>query len=188
MSSDAQSKNLSMISYEDYCLIPNDGKRHEIIDGALFMNPAPNSYHQLIIGRIYSQFDAAIGEMSLGYVFFAPIDVRLDEFNIVQPDLVVVLNDRKPILTKQNIQGVPSLIVEILSPSNSHYDRQIKKKLYERAQVAEFWIVDPDSESIEVYRLVNQKYELQPIVGHKIPLNVMPSVAIDTTGLWKFDF
>ena len=62
MSTDAQSNKLSMITYEDYCLIPDDGKRHEIIDGALFMNPAPNSYHQMIIGRIYSQFDSVIRE------------------------------------------------------------------------------------------------------------------------------
>ena len=188
MSTDAQSNKLSMITYEDYCLIPDDGKRHEIIDGALFMNPAPNSYHQMIIGRIYSQFDAVIRETKLGYVFFAPIDVRLDEFDIVQPDLVVVLNDRKSILTKQNIHGVPSLIVEILSPSNSHYDRQIKKKLYERTQVPEFWIVDPERESVEVYWLVNQKYESQLISGDKVPLRVLPSTVIDTTGLWDFDF
>ncbi len=93
--------NFNKFTYEDYVLIPNDGNRHEIIEGDHYMNPAPNAYHQSVSGRLQYQLYSRIELNKLGYVFNAPFDVQLDEFNIVQPDLVVVLNDRKSILSKQ---------------------------------------------------------------------------------------
>lgn len=180
--------NFNKFTYEHYVLIPNDGNRHEIVDGDHFMNPAPNSYHQLISGRLYFQLYSQITLHKLGLVFVAPINVQLSEFDIVQPDLVVVLNDRKSILTKPKIDGVPSLIIEIVSPSNANHDRDLKKKLYQRVEVPEYWIVDPDAELIEQFVLEGQRFVQKKTVGGEIPIQIVPKVSINTTGLWNFDF
>ena len=152
------------------------------------MNPAPNSYHQAVLSRIYSQFAEQIDKPGKGYVFFAPIDVQLDEFNIVKPDLVVILQDRKSILSKKNIQGTPSLVVEIVSPGNSKHDRQLKMKLYEKFEIPEYWIIDPDAESVETYYLEPHRYVLQKDSGDIVAVKSLPTVKIDTSSLFKFDF
>ncbi len=180
--------NYNKFTYEHYVLIPNDGKQHEIVDGDHYVNPAPNSYHQLISGRIYFQLYSQITLGKLGWVFVAPIDVQLSSFDIVQPDLVVVLNDRKSILTKSKIAGVPSLIIEILSPGTVNYDRELKKQLYQRSEVPEYWIVDPDEELIECLVLKDRKFVHQTLSTSHVPIHVLPTASINTDGLWDFDF
>jgi Uma2 family endonuclease len=140
------------LTYDDYLLLPDDGLRHEIIDGRHYMNPAPNSRHQTVSRYIQFQLFQQIELAGLGQVFNAPADLVLSSINIVQPDLIVVLKSN-PIINAANIRGIPDLVVEILSPSNRRYDLKLKKRLYEELAVPEFWVVDPDQEWVEQNQL-----------------------------------
>lgn len=177
--------NINKFTYEHYALFPADGKRHEIVDGDHYMNPAPNLHHQTISRRIEFQLYTQIEQKNLGWVFDAPCDVQLTDFDIVQPDLVVVLKDRQAILTDQKIDGAPDLIIEILSPGNASYDRTLKLQLYQRTGVTEYWIVDPSEESIEQYVLEEQQY-VRRETGAEIAVHVLNDVVVRSEGLWDF--
>jgi Uma2 family endonuclease len=177
-------QNTNKLTYEYYACIPNDGKRHEIIDGEHYVNPAPNLTHQTLSRRIQFQLYTQIELANRGVVFNAPVDVQLSEFDIVQPDLVVVLARNKGILTDPKIDGVPDLVIEILSPTNPQHDRNLKKQLYLRGGVPEYWIVDPMNEAIEQYVLSEGKYVRQAAC-EPIPLKVIENVSVTTLDLWK---
>jgi Uma2 family endonuclease len=175
--------DFNKFTYEQYVHFPSDGMRHEIVDGDHFMNPAPNLYHQTISRRIQFQLYTQIETRNLGWVFNAPVDVKLTEFDVVQPDVIVVLQDRAKILTETRIDGAPNLVIEILSKSTASYDRSLKLKLYQRTGVPEYWIVDPDESRIEQYVLENLKYVLRP-TGQTVALTVLDNVVVDTSSLW----
>ncbi len=140
------------LTYDDYLLFPNDGKRHEIIDGELAVSPAPSIVHQTILLRLTVALHQYLTAHPIGRVFFAPVDVILDPQNIVQPDAVFVSLDRQAIITQANLQGAPSLVIEVLSPDSARRDRIEKRYLYERFGVQEYWVVDVDQALVEVYR------------------------------------
>lgn len=152
----------SKLGYAHYVCIPDDGRRHEIINGDHFVNPAPSTYHQTVSKRLQFQLYSQIELQGLGVLFDAPVDVQLSDHDIVQPDLVVVLNVKKTIITPTKIKGIPDLIVEILSPSSQENDRVLKKDLYQRSGVPEYWIVDPFEHSLAQLVLRGPAYELQP--------------------------
>ncbi len=138
------------ITYEELSRIPSDGKRYELFEGEAYVTPSPNLHHQRILRRLSRAFEDAIRDGS--EVFFAPMDVVLAEATAVQPDLVLVLENNASIL-KDVVRGVPDLVVEVLSPSTAQVDRGLKMETYARYGVGEYWIVDIDSASIEIYRL-----------------------------------
>jgi Uma2 family endonuclease len=140
------------LTYEDYVLLPDDGLRHEIIDGEHYVNPAPYLIHQTILMNIAVPMRLHVRQHGLGYVYIAPADVVLSPNDVVQPDIVFVRAERRSILTKANVQGAPDLVIEILSPSNRQYDEVVKRKRYDAMGVAEYWIVDPESETVKIYR------------------------------------
>ena len=140
------------LTYEDFLLLPDDGRRHEIIDGEHYVNPSPLTRHQMVSMRLVLAVANFVYEHGLGHVFHPPYDVVLGEHDIVEPDLIFVSDDRSHIITRANIQGTPDLLVEILSPSKPEYDTRLKYKTYERHGVPEYWIVDPDAGSISVFR------------------------------------
>ncbi|RLS82734.1 MAG: Uma2 family endonuclease, partial [Planctomycetota bacterium] len=107
------------LGYREYCSFPDDGWRHEIIDGDHVMTPAPSTSHQTVSKRLQHQLYMQVELAGLGLVFNPPVDVQLTEHDIVQPDLVVVLKDRTRMITPTKINGVPDLVVEILSPSTA---------------------------------------------------------------------
>ncbi|MFN7813048.1 MAG: Uma2 family endonuclease [Planctomycetia bacterium] len=150
------------LGYSEYCCFPDDGRRHEIIDGDHYMTPAPSTAHQTVSKRLQHQLYTQIELAGLGLVFNAPVDVQLTDHDIVQPDLVVVLAARTRMITPTKINGVPDLIVEILSPSTAANDTSLKKQLYARTGVGEYWIADPDNQRLEQYRLVDGGYRLEP--------------------------
>jgi Uma2 family endonuclease len=151
------------LTYDDYVLFPNDGKRHEIINGRHYMNAAPSPRHQAVSRHIHAQLYQQIEQQGLGEVIYAPIDVQLSETDVVQPDLVVVLKENR-IITTTKIKGVPELVVEILSKSTCDYDRQLKKQLYEQAGIPEYWIVDPENQSINQFKLhEGLKYQVNTV-------------------------
>jgi len=145
-------------TYEEYCEFPEDGKRHELIDGDHYVTPAPLTKHQRIVANLHRLLGHVIHEKELGLVFSAPIDVLLSNVDVVQPDFLFVSKARLSIITEANIQGAPDLVVEILSESTRKNDEGIKRLLYERAQVQEYWIIDPTSESVKTFQLQEGRY------------------------------
>ncbi len=138
-------------TYHDYLLLP-DEKRAEIIDGDLIMEPSPGYGHQLVVKNIVKLLDRYVGLLKLGVVIPSPVDVFLSKDNIVLPDVIFISRERYGIIRKQ-IHGAPDLIVEVISSRHSGRDRELKMKLYARAGVAEYWIVDPETMTVEVYAL-----------------------------------
>lgn len=150
------------LTYEDYCLLPDDGRRHEIIDGEHYVNPSPNTKHQTILVNLVYALAHHIRERGSGRVFAAPYDIVLSDFDVVEPDVIYVTDARKHVITDANIKGAPDLVVEILSPSNHAYDEVVKFKRYDAMGIPEYWIVDPDRETVKIYRRTSSGYQLAP--------------------------
>jgi len=145
-------------TYEDYLLLPED-KQYELIDGDLFMVPAPSLYHQVVCRRISVALTQFVDDRHLGEVLWAPCDVYLSQFDVVQPDIFFIASERRGIMKEACVQGAPDLMVEIISPSDPKKDRDLKRKLYARFGVREYWIVDPVARSIDV--LVREEGDLR---------------------------
>jgi Uma2 family endonuclease len=148
------------LNYEDYCLLPNNGKRYEIIDGELFVTPSPLWRHQNVLTNLLYYLVDFVKKHDLGKVYPAPFDVVFSQYDVVEPDILYVSKARASVTTEKNIQGAPDLVVEILSESTAKIDRTTKLKLYARYGVAEYWVVDPATCSAEIYRPVPGGYEL----------------------------
>lgn len=147
-------------TYADYAAIPDDGVRYEIIDGVLYMAPAPSSAHQTTAARITTLLMLHVEFAHRGRVFAAPYDVELTPPSaMVQPDILVVLNERRSIITPSHAVGAPDLVVEVASPSTATYDRRAKMDLYARAGVPEYWIADPFARTVELFFLEGAAYD-----------------------------
>ena len=146
------------LTYEDYCNAPED-VRYELLDGELVIVPSPKEIHQ----RIQLAFGLALAlyvqTHALGRLYFAPFDVLFTDSDVVQPDLIFVSNERAHVITEDNIQGAPDLLVEVHSPSTADRDNDFKRGLYERHGVAEYWMVDPYAKTVTVLRLGEDGYE-----------------------------
>jgi Uma2 family endonuclease len=140
------------MTYEDLLLLPEDGLRHEIIDGEHYVNASPATRHQLISYRLVMAIGIYLEEHPLGQLYFAPLDIVFSRYDVVEPDLMFISNERRAIVTTKNIQGSPDLLIEILSESNRKHDEVTKRALYERTGVSEYWIVDPFTNSVRVFR------------------------------------
>lgn len=146
------------LTYRDYLLLPDDGKRYEIIDGDLFVPPSPVTRHQLVVGRFFHHMMTYLETHPIGTVFTAPYDVVLSDTDIVEPDLLVVLNNGRAHISEKNVQGPPDMILEVLSPSTAARDRELKRKRYERFGVQEYWLIDPDQNTLEILALEEGQY------------------------------
>ena len=141
------------LTYDDFLLFPEDGKRHELIDGVHYVAPSPRLRHQDLVGRLYVAIAAYLVEHPMaGRVFLSPVDVVMSLHDIVVPDLIFVAGDQAAILTEKNIQGAPALVVEVLSKSTRKRDAQIKRRLFYQAGVREYWLVDPELDTVQVFR------------------------------------
>ena len=140
------------LTYEDYVLFPEDGQRHEIIDGEHYVSPAPTPKHQRVSMRLSSRLHVLAEENRLGEVFPAPTDVLLSRHDVLQPDILFISNERARIVGDKNVQGAPDLVVEILSESTRKLDERIKLARYELLGVSEYWIVDPLADRVHVFR------------------------------------
>ncbi len=140
-------------TYQDYLLLPED-RRYEIIDGDLFMTPAPTPYHQIVAINLLTSLREHVLARRLGTVLIAPCDVVLSQTDVVQPDVLFVSAERSSIITEKYISAAPDLVVEVLSPATAERDQTLKKKPYARFGVRELWIVDPEKKTVEV--LVNE--------------------------------
>jgi Uma2 family endonuclease len=149
MSSLAMKRANVRFNYNDYVQLPED-KRYEILDGDLFMVPAPGIKHQSVSLNLSMALFQHIKDNRLGRLLEAPCDVILSNEDIVQPDILFIRSDHSGIVGELNIQGAPDLVIEILSPGTREKDLEIKRKIYARFGVQEYWIVDPAAETVEV--------------------------------------
>lgn len=140
------------LTYDDYVLLPEDGQRHEIIDGELYVTPSPVTLHQRIGIRLTLRLGGFVELHGLGEVFAAPYDVVFSPHDVVQPDLLFISNERSAIVTEDNVQGAPDLAIEILSKSTRRLDEVVKLDLYGRSGVLEYWIFDPSRGSLRIFR------------------------------------
>lgn len=149
-------------TYNDYAQMDDD-KRYELIEGKLYMVPAPGFYHQTISMNISHPLKEFIKENNLGTVIYAPFDVVLSETDVVQPDIIFVSKERMGLMTEKNLRGAPDLAIEILSSTIKERDKLVKKRLYMEYGVKEFWIVDPDKKAVEIMVLRETGYETDGI-------------------------
>jgi len=163
-----------ILTYEDYVLLPNDGKRYEILEGELTVTPAPSTKHQTASENLFVLLSQYIKERDLGKLFHAPIDLILESTSVLQPDLLFVSKARQHIITERAIEGAPDLVIEILSPTTSRTDRVTKAQIYARHSVPAYWIVDPEGEAIEIYLLELDVYRLAATLEGKIPMFAPP--------------
>jgi Uma2 family endonuclease len=148
------------LTYDDFLLFPDDGMRHELIDGEHYVTPSPNTRHQRISGRLYLLISNWLETHPVGELFFAPFDVVFSKFDVVEPDLLYMSNARAAeVLTALHVAGVPELVIEIGSPGTRKRDETLKRRLYERTGVTEYWVVDPDLDAIRVYRRTDDDFD-----------------------------
>ncbi len=150
-------------TYEDYKSLPYvERERFELLEGELIMAPSPNTEHQEIARELFRPLGEHIRSHNLGKIYFAPLDVVLGEpgnEQVVQPDILFVSQARRTIIRDDEIRGAPDLVVEIISLSTEEKDRVFKRRLYAKYGVQEYWITDPDSQTIEVLTLGKRGYE-----------------------------
>jgi len=182
--------NSETYTYFDYRHWPED-VRYELIDGvAYLMAPAPALEHQEVAGEIYYQLRRALEGRSCS-PFIAPVDVRLPRAGesddlvdtVVQPDVLVVCDPDK--LDRRGVRGAPDLVVEVLSPGTASHDHVHKRRVYERAGVAEYWLVHPGDRLLTVYRLARGEYgkpDVQALAG-ETPVGVLPGVSLQWDAL-----
>ena len=145
-------------TYEDFLNFPDDGKRHEIIDGEHYVTPSPNTKHQSVSMNLTVALALYLRQRPLGRLFAAPFDVVLSDLDVVEPDLVYLARERLEILTEKHVRGVPDLLVEILSPGTRKTDEITKRRRYEHFGVREYCVVDPELDAIKIYRRVDTAF------------------------------
>ena len=139
------------MTYDQYCLLPEDRNQYELFDGALVMTPSPSARHQQIVRRLLGRVSAYVEANSLGEVFVSPLDTIFDQYTVLQPDILYITRERLPEVLKERIEGAPNLVIEVLSPTTIERDRRRKLAVYSQFGVGEYWIVDPEAQTIEVY-------------------------------------
>jgi Uma2 family endonuclease len=155
------------ITWADAQLMPEDGKLYEAIDGELYVTPAPNLRHQWIATNLVAELHRLLVAPGHGWLFFAPVGVEFpDTEEGVQPDIVFISKDRRELLTKPGVSGPPDLVIEIGSASTANRDRSVKRKLYERQGVPQYWIVDPETDAVEVWDFAAGAQEPARYAGH----------------------
>jgi len=186
MSSQAQ---IVTFTYEDYVLFRDDGNRHELIDGDHSMTPAPSTTHQRVSMNLSNLLKNYLIQHPIGTVFAAPCDVVLSNIDVVQPDLLFVSAARTSIITERNIQGPPDLVIEILSETTRKTDEIVKRKLFERYGVSEYWIVYPELEIVKVYRPTDQGYarveELAQEAEGRLSTPLLPCLDIPLSAIFE---
>ena len=173
-------------TYADYQQLP-EGAPYELIRGHLVMSPSSTFQHQNLVLLLASALRDCTQDGPGGKISIAPMDVRLADDTVVQPDVLYVSSDPADRIGEQEIEGAPDLVMEVVSPATSYRDVFDKKRLYEKHGVREYWIVDPDSETVEVHALTDETYTLhQRCVEEGTAASaLLDDFAIDLTNLFE---
>ena len=178
------------LTYDDFVLFPDDGLRHELIDGEHYVTPSPSLKHQQVALNIVYALEDFLRREPLGRPLFAPVDVVLSPSDVVVPDIIYLSNARTAqVATDANVQGPPELVVEIGSPSTRRRDATIKRGLYERAGVSEYWVVDPGLDMVRVYRREGERFarpeELSLEAGDVLATSLLPGLQLPLSEIFR---
>jgi Uma2 family endonuclease len=179
---------LKRLTYLDLDVIPEEqeGDRHELIDGELVVTPVPVMKHQRVSRNLVYALDDHVRHQGLGEVHSAPTGVRLADDNLLIPDACFVSHARLGIIGDKTIDGPPDLVVEILSPGTRRRDLGLKRNIYARFSVPEYWIVDPDAQTVTVLTLVNDQYEeISPNADGTVRSLVLPDLNLTFEAVFK---
>jgi Uma2 family endonuclease len=154
-----------LLTVQDFMDIPEGPPYYQLIEGDLFMMPPPGAFHQDIAGNVHFIFRSYLKKRPIGKVSIAPYGVFLDDINVFLPDLFFVTKSRLKLFSKRGFEGAPDLVVEILSPGTSRFDRTSKKIVYARSGVREYWLIDPEAEEVQVFDLASDSEEARAIFG-----------------------
>jgi Uma2 family endonuclease len=178
------------LTYDDFVLFPDDGKRHELIDGEHYVTPSPNVRHEQISGDLFGFLWSYLENHPIGRVFHGRSDVVLSNLDVVVPDLIYVSNETATrVLTDKHVRGTPDLVGEVGSPSTRKRDETIKRRLYEHSGVSEYWFVDPEVDVVRIYR--NEGGRFQPVVellreaGDVLTTPLLPGFELTLTRLFR---
>ncbi len=174
-----------LLTYEDLVKLPDDGKRYEIIDGELYVTPAPSIRHQEVVMRLLLLIGNVVRSRRLGRVFPAPADVKLGRFRVVQPDILFVKRERLSVLSPDAVEGRPDLVIEVLSPTTRNRDLGIKAKVYAEMDIPEYWTADPIAERLAVNVLVEGQYEEVAHEGMTVRSTILPGLVVDLVDLFE---
>ena len=144
-------------TYEDYALLPPDGRIWELVEGEFHVNAAPVPFHQTVSRRLQYQLMTLLENTGIAWIFSAPVDLILSEITTLQPDLVIIASKPGHPISDRAIEGRPDLVVEILSKNRS-YDQVLKRRVYAKYAVPEYWILDPLGGTLEVLALHGSSY------------------------------
>jgi Uma2 family endonuclease len=176
----------ALLTYSDYAALPDDGRRYELHHGELSVTPAPGLRHQRVVIALGSRLYDHVRARGLGEVLMAPTDCILSNLTVVQPDILYVATDRQAIASERGFEGAPTLVVEVLSPSTARLDRDRKLKLYAEHGVLYYWIVDPESRSIEAYALAGADYaRAGRVTSEPAALPPFSDLTIDPALIWS---
>lgn len=173
---------------DDYMIL-EEGAPFQLVENDLIMSPSPSLAHQLILGEFYDLIKGFIKTTnSQGLVVLSPMDVRFDNDNIFQPDLIYISKEKINEIVRDVIEGAPDLIIEILSPSNAYYDLRQKKDVYQKYGVKEYIIVDPIAFNCELYVLKGGEYQLDQKKEKNEILNsaLLPGLTFDLSKIFNF--
>lgn len=178
------------LTYDDFVLFPDDGKRHELIDGEHYVTPSPVPRHQAILWNLALLIGTYLESHPIGRAFAAPLDVVFSNFDIVEPDLLYMSRERAAeVLTEKHVKGTPELVVEVGSPGTRKRDETIKKRLYERMGVSEYWLVDPDVNVVRVYRRDGEGFaraiELDLEAGDVLTTSLLPGLEMPLARIFR---
>jgi len=178
------------LTYDDFVLFPDDGKRHELIDGEHYVTPSPNAKHQRLVGTLHWLLRSHLEMHPVGEVFVAPFDVVFTDNDVVEPDLLYFSTERAAqVLTPLHVRGAPELVVEVASRGTRKRDETTKRRLYERRGVTEYWFVDPEREVIRVYRRDGPSFgrveELSRDAGDVLETALLPGLHLSLVRVFK---
>jgi Uma2 family endonuclease len=175
------------LTVAEYKNLPETGPRYQLIEGDLYMAPAPNRFHQDISRNLQGALDRYLELNPVGILYDAPFDVYLTETDVFQPDLLVVRHENRSILTEAGAEGAPDLIVEILSPKTRQLDAVNKKRIYARLGVKELWIIDPDAETVNIYRFEEDASEPVQVLraGENLSTTLLPGFDLAVTAIFR---
>jgi Uma2 family endonuclease len=178
------------LTYDDFVQFPDDGFRHELIDGEHYVTPSPNTKHQTVSINLTVLIGSWLELHPIGRLFHAPFDVVFSRFDVVEPDLLYLSNARAAeALTPMHVRGVPELVIEIGSPSTRKRDETLKRRLYEQSGVSEYWVIDPELDAIRVYRREGDGFrrvvELSAPASDVLTTTLLPGLEIPLSRVFR---
>jgi len=178
------------LTYDDFLLFPDDGMRHELIDGEHYVTPSPNTKHQTVSMTLAVLIGGWLERNPIGRIYHAPFDVVFSRFDVVEPDLLYLSNDRAAdVLTPQHVRGAPDLVIEIGSPGTRARDETKKRALYERTGVTEYWFVDPEIDVVRIYRRSGERFtrpvELSRETNDVLTTSLLPGLELPLARLFR---